>query len=189
MRFWHVRIVSFSGCWLQLNNMCCMAVLPIDVASLEYLTWETFIAHWILFLVSVCCVVTCTILRRRCLPVLSWQSRTHDWFGARVSRSEPDRSKCTEKVVSLTFATSECRFVSAKTPFIILISNVYPSVTVYGIIISHSALRMFWMSAWSSTKAASGGMQPFWVFVALAMVMAVQKCECLTWCIGDTDDQ
>lgn len=121
-----------------------------------------------------------------------WQRRTHEWFQPRVTRSEPDKSNCTEKIVSVTFATFECRFFQQRLHdifFIILISDVYPSVTVYEIVISHSALRMFWMSAWGTTEVVSGRMQPIWVFVALAMVMAVEKCECLTWWIGDTDDQ
>lgn len=40
-----------------------------------------------------------------------------------------------------------------------------------------------------TTKVASGRMQPFWTFVAIATVTAVKKCECLTWCIGDVYDQ
>lgn len=173
--FWHVRIVSFPGCWLQLNNMCCMAVLPIGLASLVYLTWETFIAHWILlFLVSVLCGYLCDApwtTPARPLAVVHTKDFALWW---------PVVSPLARTVQKRRSQTFERR-VFSKDPLGIfslnLISEVHP--TLRGIILSHSGLRMFRMLAWGTTKVAPGRTQPFFLtFVVLATVTAVQKREC-----------
>lgn len=167
--FWHVRIVSFAGCLLQLNNICYMAVLQIELASLIYLPDKAFIVH--LILVSVCCVVICKILHRHACLSSSCrvvQMSVSDFkLGWCLTCSEPDRSNCTEmkssvQMLDFLHTHKKKKHNSMLTFDLFLISNIYlrslTCLKLWDNNSSHPALRRIWMLA---QGLASSRMQPF----------------------------